>query len=284
MEQAPGIISYQYQILRYRHDVATGEFANVGLVFFEPAGQVLRVEVVDKYRRLSEFFGAISGTALLRTLRNLKQNLQKMAEEMRYELNRTQPHSVTDVTNAVLPKDDNALFFSEVFSGWHFEATLAFEELRERILLRYLETTVERHDDNYAWKHIYKEYFDRYGITEKLRPQVVKTPNDKFEFDKTCQNGALHCFQSLSFDLSDESRIKDKMYRWVGKIAELRQSTEPLNIYLLSALPPKPALQDLLEQKLNIAIGNVSIRLVKESEAAEVVTEVKSKLEAHEEG
>ncbi len=47
MKQVTGAISYYYQILRYWSDLATGKFANVGLVFFEPTNRVLRVEVVD---------------------------------------------------------------------------------------------------------------------------------------------------------------------------------------------------------------------------------------------
>jgi hypothetical protein len=281
MEQITGAISYQYQILRYRHDVATGEFANVGLVLLDPAQRILLVEMVEKYRRLSEFFGSVPGVALLRTLRDLKQDLQKAAARMKIELDFAQPQSVADITNAVLPKDDNALFFSEVFTGWHFESNLAFQELCERLLLRYLEPSTERHDDAYAWKHIYKQYFDHYGVTDKLVTKTVKTPNDNFEFDKACQNGAWHCFQSLSFDLADESRIKAKMYTWAGKIAELQQTDENLKLYLLSALPEDPSLRQLITQKLTVKGEHISVRLVGEREAPEVVEEVKAVLEEH---
>lgn len=281
MEQITGAVSYQYQILRYRHDVATGEFANVGLVFFEPARCILSVEIIEKYRRLSEFFGAVSGVALLRMLRDLKADLQKTATLMLQESGSISAHSVTEITNAALPRDDNALFFSEVFTGWHFDVDLAFQELRERLLSRYIEPTVKRHDDAYAWKHVYKQYFDQHGLTEKLVSKSITTPTDTFEFDKACQNGSWHCFQSISFDLADKQRIKDKMYRWAGKIAELRHSDEDLNLYLLSVLPANPELRGLIAQKLNLAGERVTVRLVSEQDASKVVAEVHETLESH---
>lgn len=279
MEQITGAISYQYQILRYRHDVATGEFANVGLVFLEPSRRILSVEVIEKYRRLSEFFGQVPGVALLRMLRDLKSDLQKTAALLLHESGAVP--AITEITSSALPKDDNALFFSEIFTGWHFDADLAFQELFERLLSRSVEPAAKRHDDAYAWKNVYKRYFDQYGLTEKLVSKSIQTPTDTFEFDKACQNGVWHCFQSISFDLVDEQRIKDKMYRWAGKIAELRHSNEDMNLYLLSVLPANPELRRLITQKLNLIGEHVSVRLVGEHDASKVVAEVHETLESH---
>lgn len=281
MEQAAQSVAYEYQILRYRHDVATGEFANVGLVYFDPAARVLKVEVVDKYRRLSEFFGQVQGTALLRTLRGIKYELQKTAERLQNELDFARPAAVADITRAVLPPDDNALFFSETFRGWHFEHDLAFAELFDRILRRYLDPSTERHDDAYAWKSIYKQHFDRLGITPRLEAAQVKTPLDTFDFDKTCRNGVLHCLQSLSFDLADDARVKDKIYRWAGKIDELAQANEPIKLYLLAATPQDAQLLTLLEQKLNGQHGQIEARVVHENQADGVAREIFAALEAH---
>ena len=37
-------LSYTYTVLRYVHDVMTGEFVNVGLVVHSPAANFFRVE------------------------------------------------------------------------------------------------------------------------------------------------------------------------------------------------------------------------------------------------
>ena len=142
MEQITGAISYQYQILRYRHDVATGEFADIGLVFYEPVGKTLLVETVKDYHRLSMFFGSVPGADLLRLLGNIKTDLKKTAARSQQDSNHTDVKSITDMTASVLPDDDNALFFSEVFTGWHFDAESAFQDLHERLLLSYTEKAV----------------------------------------------------------------------------------------------------------------------------------------------
>ena len=270
-------VKYQYQLLRYEHDMVTGEFANLGIVYFDSESGTLLWRFEDKkYSRLSHFFGdKVQGNFILAALKQLKKGLQKLKAE---GLQRFQ--SIEALTNTVLPPDDNGWVFSQVWQGRHFEHEQNFEELYERIIGRYQEESIKRQDDAYAWKNVYKQYFDRYGLTSKLRPHRVKTTTDAFDFQHTCKNGVWHCIQPLSFALKNEGSIKDKIYRWDGIARELLTAKEPMKVYLLSLLPDNAELTELLQKKLNVHDENVEVRVVGEQEANQVAMELKQAMDA----
>lgn len=270
-------VKYQYQLLRYEHDLVTGEFANLGMVYFDAESGTLLWRFEDKkYGRLSQFFGdKVQGNYILSFLKGLSKSFKKIQEE-----NPRRFESIETLTASVLPPDDGGLRFSPAWQGRHFDHELNFNELYERIIGRYQEESIKRQDDAYAWKNVYKQYFDRYGLTPKLRPHRVKTTTDAFDFQHTCKNGVWHCIQPLSFALKNEGSIKDKIYRWDGIARELLTAKEPMKIYLLSLLPDSAELTELLQKKLNIRDENVEVRVVGEQEANQVAMELKLAMDA----
>lgn len=269
-------INYQYQLLRYRHDHLTGEFANLGVVYFDARSSELRWNFEDKkYGRLSQFFGdAVQGNYILLALKQMNKRLTKLREEGLQGFER-----IETLTSSLLPPDDNGLYFSETWQGRHLEHALAFDEIYTRIIGQYQEESIKRQDDTYAWKHVYKQYFDRYNLTPKLHHHKVKTDTDTFNFQHTCKNGVRHCIQSLSFALKNEGSIKDKIYKWDGFARELLTADEPMKVYLLSIFPDNQELTDLLQKKLNVQDANVEIRVVGEKDANAIALELKAALE-----
>jgi hypothetical protein len=55
--------TYSYTCLRYIHDVATGEFVNVGVVLYAPEARYLRAICRDNYGRLKHMFPNLDGKA-----------------------------------------------------------------------------------------------------------------------------------------------------------------------------------------------------------------------------
>ncbi len=270
-------VNYQYQLLRYEHDQHTGEFANLGMVFFDAGTGTLQWRFEDKkYGRLSHFFGdRVQGVAILSALKQLKKGLQKIKDGGLQKFDR-----IEAVTNAALPPDDNGWYFSEAWAGRHFEHELAFEELYDRIIGQYQEESTKRQDDAFAWKHVYKKHFDQYNLTPKLHAHKVTTSTDAFDFRYACKNGVWHCIQSLSFDLKHEGNIRDKIYRWDGIARELLTAKEPMKVYLLSIFPESPELTELLQKKLNVRDENVEVRVVGEAGANAIALELKAAMDA----
>lgn len=273
-------VNYEYQLLRYRHDVASGEFVNVGLIYFDAQTRCLRTRMTERYGRLSDFFGNVSGIFLLQSLKTLQNRFKTIRKQLDNELDFKQFQSVAALTASVLPADDNTLFFSEVYSGWHFDHDKAFNATFDRLIGQYTQESSEpRHDDHFVWKKLYKHYFDAQNLTNQFKTHDVKTQSDIIAFEHAAKNGSWHCLQPISFDLKKGSDIKEKIYRWSGIVAELQTAEEPHCIYLLSLMPADAQLKQMIEQKFNFKKPNLTVCVIHEDEGAEFAQFLKKVIE-----
>ena len=134
-----------------------------------------------------------------------------------------------------------------------------------------------------VWKNKYKEYFDKYNIPNNLTNHTVDTPTDKFTFDMAWKNEIWHCYEPVSFYLVNKDSIKDKVYKWAGRVKGLEEANERLHLTLLASLNPefgdlKGFLDHLIEVHNN---ANVSVDVVFENEAERVAREIRRKMDEH---
>lgn len=137
MDKITGTTTYQYQLLRYQHDVATGEFAHVGLVYFDAKTSFLRTRMIKNYERIALFFGAIDGEHLMRTLHGLENEFNRLAKSLNKDSTFRQFSSVKELTSSVLPPNDNALSFSPIFKGIDFDHNNSFNDLYYNLIGKY---------------------------------------------------------------------------------------------------------------------------------------------------
>lgn len=255
---------YQYQILRYCHDIVTGEFVNVGIVVYEPASKFLKASMLKKYARISKFFENVDGQFILRVLQNMDKAIQVRAKEIHNQ----KIKNLNQITEEILPPDDGSFFFSQPHAAMDLDLSLALDDLFERYVNKHQPKEKNYNSDKLIWQNYYKKYFDAYGITPVLSQHTIDTPTDKFVFERVWKNGAIHVFEPLSFNLKEENSIKDKVYKWDGKLNELDTNAEKLHLYLLSSLPEKTRLKEFIEQKLTKKeLKNIKLSLIKEDEA-----------------
>lgn len=277
------MINYQYQIVRYIHDRVTGEFVNVGLVFYDPKSFFLRCKVVTKYSRISHFFTDVKGHFLITSLKHFENEIndflksKESSSEKYFE-------NIDSITKRVLPKDDSALVCTEMKKAIDIDIEKAFEDMFNRIVDRYTEESISLHNDNYAWTKFYKNHFKKYGLTKKLKKHSVKTHTDIIDFDKAWKNGVWNCYQSLSLDLKREESIKNKVYRWSGILRQLELTNEDLHLFFLTTTPKTDhKIQNLVKEVLTAKNkSNVKVTLVKESEAEKFAAQVKKEMEKSE--
>jgi hypothetical protein len=143
MDKIAGTVTYQYQLLRYQHDVATGEFAHVGLVYFDTKTHFLRTCMIKKYERIALFFGDIDGEHLMKTLKGLENELNRLAKSLNNGSAFRQFSSVKELTASVLPTNDNALSFSPIFNGIDFDHNDSFNDLYYNLIGKYNGETLE---------------------------------------------------------------------------------------------------------------------------------------------
>jgi hypothetical protein len=265
------------------HDRVTAEFVNVGIVVFQPDSNFLQGKFVSKFSRISQFFININGQYLLSTLRQFEKELEIASSKLSHLP--TICSSLNEITNLILPKDDSALICSELFFGIDVEPQYAIDDLFDRLVNKYNnETENEYRDDKYVWRKVYKQYFDKYEITDKLKPHTVKTNNDYIEFDKAWKNGVWNCYQTLSFDLKRHDSIKNKVYRWSGILSELENSDHELHLYFLTM---NPINDKTINKFIDDAIlkhnsgQSLKVTIVKEKQADKFVSGVKKEIEEH---
>jgi hypothetical protein len=275
------MINYQYQIVRYLHDRRTEEFVNVGLVLYEPVTGFLDCKVLNKVNRLSSFFGGLSVQFLQGSLLHFESMIKSFAKNLPTH---ERPSDIASITSTIIPNDDSALTLTAAQFGVDVKPNLAFEDLFDRLINKYVnDVEKEIQTDEKAWRRVYKQYFDKVGVTDKLKKHEVKTDNDIFKFSQAWKNGVWNCYQPLAFDLKSEESIKSKVYKWSGIISELEKSAEPFNLYLLATTPDsRTDLEALIKKTLKDQVKNqVNIKLVTEDKAEQFAHDVRKEMEKH---
>lgn len=261
--------TYQYQVLRYLHDHVTGEFVNAGLVFYEPQSGFLRAQVVTKAQRLTSFFPGLPAKIILADLRFFAKTINHLPNEWRTNPLFNQTDDLSVITAALIQPNDAAWQLTPVKRGLTLNPEGTCSDLYHRLIGEYQEEAAPaRTGDEKVWRQSYKRYFDRYHVTDKLKPSHIPTSNDEIVFSHTWQNGVLNCLEPVTFQLKNAARAKDKAYKWVGRITELKTGSVPLHLYLLTASPADPQLRESIEQIIKAASSaEVQVDFVHESEA-----------------
>ena len=259
---------YQYQIIRYLHDRVTGEFINVGVIVYSPEYQYLNCKIITKYGRITSFFQGADGRAIFKTLRHFEKEITR-AKQLFPELRLPVPEDLAELTRKILPDDDSSLILTEVKKGIDLDFNKSLADLYRLLVTKWQSDDDESIiSDADVWKKKYKKYFDEYGITAKLTSHEVETKYDNFQFDKAWKNEIWHCYLPVSFDLQNVENIKSKVYKWVGKLAELATASENIDVTLLTSIPRKHLeLSGFIREKLTLNSAEINVKLVSEMEA-----------------
>ena len=128
----------QYQVLRYLPDRVTGEFVNLGVVAYDPAGRSLSAEFINCADRIIAFFPGDDGNYLLELIKQINQHLVELEDTWQTSSNMDRAISIKSFTGTVLPKDDSSLIFSEVNGTLGLTSRDVAKDLFERIVRRYI--------------------------------------------------------------------------------------------------------------------------------------------------
>ncbi|MEQ1587553.1 MAG: DUF3037 domain-containing protein [Cyclobacteriaceae bacterium] len=280
------MITYQYQILRFLPDRINEEFVNLGVVVYDSENRVLKSRFIDKAGRVSTFFPDVNVSTryLSNTLKFLQGEFFNLGNKLSLELPMDRLSDLNDLTKSILPKDDSSLIFSETKKGRDVSVEVACDDLYDRVILRNIteHDEVELRNDREVWNKVYKSYFEKHKISNRLHAHTVKTKNDSLEFERAWKNGKWNCFETVSFNLTRPDSVKNKVYKWAGKLEELGSSKEPISLYLLSVLPDNEDLKKFINRKLNNkAFDHSSVKLITEDEAESLAKKFQKEIESH---
>jgi hypothetical protein len=236
---------YNYVVLRYIHDVVSGEFVNFGIVIVAPDVFFARAICTPKYQRISRFFQGVSGKHFRDVSMYLQTKIDQLAGSLSAKISPSEfPATAEQLIAEVLPKDDSSFQVSELKGGIadHEQVEALADELYERFVERYdrpQEPKSKNEDD--VWRS-FRPALERSRLSSVFHPHVIHSPHYEFEFKKVFQNGRLHVCQPISFDLASEDQISEKALLWYGRIAQLNEGNEQFKAYFLVGKPSESGL------------------------------------------
>lgn len=272
------MITYQYQILRYRPDQVSGEFANVGIVMYNKEENFLRCNVIQHFGRVHQIFPLLNSRSFISSLKQICELLNTIGLRKETQIEEHLNHSLEQITASVLPPDDSSLYFSEINTGIDVSLETAFHDLFNRMV--HPESTKEKevHSDAEVWQKIYKPYFEKLQITNHLKHITFKTEHTEFELDHTAQNGQLHILESVAFNMTHAKTIKDKVLKYSGLLQEIGTSKQKSKIHLLTKLPENPELKKMVVTMLNKTSGTSKMDVITEDQIAEFAEQLNKEL------
>ena len=244
--------SYTYTVLRYVHDVTSGEFVNVGVALHAPQARYLSAMCRPTYGRLSKVFPGLNAEHFKALMRHIQNSFEERGERLSSELQFTAPSGVLEIAQSVLPKDDSSLQWSPSGSGRTDDPAQALEKLFNRMVMRYedKQASSNRTDDD-VWRHFKKDLEER-RILQHFQPKTISVQDDEIEFQHSWKNGKWHCLEPVSFDLAAPDSIRDKAHRWLGQLASVQGATDPFKVYLLVGAPQQENLLPAFQSAMSI--------------------------------
>lgn len=273
---------YSFVVLRYVHDIMTGEFVNVGLILHVPSYGVLKWRTRKTIGRIKSVFPDLDREAFVSAMNSVERGLRSAAKDIAKEALFHQKGVVSTYAKSVVPNDDSSLQWSPLSSGVTNDPQKTFERLYERFVGRYDVNAKAKKTDEDVWRPVRTLLAER-NVGISLEKKVVSGRTDSIEFKHAWKNGSWHAYEPLSLDLADAEGIKDKVRRWRGHLAAVADdATEPLKLHFLVGAPENHQLLPAYKNALEILRGSpFQPEIFEEAQATALVDEIENEFREH---
>lgn len=276
-------LAFQYAILRYVHDVVTGEFINAGVVLYSKPGYFFEARLLTRYHRLTQMFPGADGEAF----KNYMEHLQRVFDKISQSIASRQtgflkewPDNIEDILVNAIPPDDSSIQFSESRTGISADHESILEQLYQRYAEHYIgHPEKESRTDQEIW-HVFKKQLSEANLVSHFDRHEVRTKYEVFEFDYAWKNGSWHVMQPLSFDLMHASYMRRKAKEWLGATNILSTAKEVSHIFMLLGHPRKGGHDlrkgyDDAKAILSRPVEGIQVELVEEANADKFAERIK---------
>lgn len=275
--------TFTYTVLRYVHDIATGEFVNMGVALYAPEAKYVSAICNSRYGRLSKMFLEVNGDNLRSLMRYIQARFEEYAAKLNCELAlEGKPKSIIEIATSILPRDDSSLQWSEPNGGFTEDPAATLEELYNRLVEKYEQRAqMPSRTDDEIWR-AYRKELETKQVLARLQPKRIIAKDYDHEFDHAWKNGVWNLFQPVSLDLQDTDSILDKANRWLGRATNLKDSDDKFRLWMLIGEPHIEKLKPAYTKALNI-LNKMPVQkdFVTESEAASFSLEIAQEMAKH---
>lgn len=274
--------AYSYVVLRYVHDVLSGEFVNVGVVMVAPRSGKFLAKTRKTIGRIKHVFPDLDRNSFVSGMNAVDRGIRAARKAMETEGMFSSSRNAASYARDILPSDDSSLQWSPVASGLSSCPEVTFDRLFERFVTRYDTSSPARKDDEDVWRPV-RDMLSARGLKLPLARKVVSGTTDEIEFSRAWKNGIWHAYEPVSFDLADAEGIKNKARKWRGHLAAAAEgATEDVHLSFLIGRPEKRNLLDAYHSALDILRGapfNPSV--FEDTEVEEFVRDIEDEYRLH---
>jgi len=256
---------YAYSVLRYVHDVATGECVNVGVVVTALDGSFVAGKFRTTFLRIKQLFPSLDGEAFKARMGSIQRAFERLDEEAISSVTADRPDVAIDrYTRAVIPVDDSSLQWAASGSGVAIDRREVLADLYKRFVTHYDHAgAAERRKDDDVWRKFRSE-LEKRNVLARLQEKTIAVADDAVKFEHAWKNGAWHCYEPVSFDLASAAAIREKAHRWLGQISSVQTAPVDFKVYFLVG---KPGDEDMREHYIK------ALSILKKSDVAQIVEE-----------
>lgn len=275
--------AYSYTLLRYVHDVLTGEFVNVGVVLFIPSAGLVRYKMRGTIGRLKGVFPDIDRKAFLSSMNAVRRGLQVIAKSERNAGFFKGEADAAKIARRAVPSDDSSLQWSPPGTGLTDDPEKTLERIFDRYVSRYDTHNRVRRSDDDVWRPV-RQKLDERNLSQHLQEKSISGGLDDIVFKHAWKNGQWHVYEPLSFDLADADGIKTKAREWLGHLAAVVAGgkAEPFKPHFIVGAPTNPTLRDAYRSAIAIleqAPNNPEV--FEEGELDKLVTQLEDEVREH---
>jgi hypothetical protein len=275
---------YSYAILRYVHDISTGEFVNVGVVVMSARNEFLRFSLRSTAGRITDIFTDLKPNLFRRTIRTVSKRCEDVGKAWRTPLALgDRESSLERLLLSVLPKDDSSLVWGSVSGGLSSDLNSTTQMLYDRYVGKYDRRRYKSgRTDEDVWRSVRKTLEDR-SLLPYFEEKTIHGKNDDVRFDLAWKNGIWHCIEPLSFDLGAADSIRDKAHRCAGEIVGISDSTDNFRVYLIVGRPSDSSLTPAYEKAFGILQNLSGAEVYSEENKDELFDKLGSQITSHNE-
>lgn len=278
--------AYSYSILRYVHDIATGEFINVGVAVHCPSDDFFEVSCRSTLGRLGDTFPDIDANSFRSLIRNTSKRYAELSATYISPLNLEDNEcSLDSLLRSVTQKDDSALVWTPAQPGLTFDARKTLTLLFARYVSKYdKRPPAHKRSDEDVWRKFNKGLIDRH-IADFFVEKKIEVRDVEVRFKSAWKNGIWHCIEPISFDLSAPESIKEKAHKFLGQVTSVRNASEKFKIYMILGKPENSDLQGAFDTARHILESlPIENEIYLENEADTLLDNLKTQIQFHDSG
>jgi hypothetical protein len=275
---------YHYSLLKFVHDVSTGEFMTVGVLVYSAQEKFFDFKFRQFLGKASDIYPGVKA----RDFSTLIKGIATHATEVRDQYNGlnivdSKQTTAEDFMRKILPTDDSALQWTDVQVGTSQNLPETVSHLYDRYAAKYDRNHFHQGTTDADISRSFRKELEKRSLSKYFQEKTIEGQSDDLKFSFAWKNGVWHCFDPVSFDLTRPEAIREKAHKCAGEIVAIRDSSEQFKVYLLVSEPQEAILQQAYSRALGI-LENIPVNkeIITEKDQQTLLDRLADQIQRHE--